>query len=282
MTQPANARAKKTPQQKVASDNAPQQKVASKQSVPKTVPQTVPKTVPNTVPNKLAKEGTEKAAKKGPKQQPKQGIALFAELLELRSPPLIPELRLFLATEHEKWRDPEALAASMKVAMPYWAVAWAGGIALARYVLDHPQLFAKKRVVDFASGSGLVALALAKVGAKQVTAVDIDPLAGEAIAANARANALHVDIEIEDWLSYDTRVADIVLAGDACYDRVEAVPILRWLRLQAAFGADVLLGDSHRPWTPKSKVALVAELSHLVDRQVDDDTLQRARVIRLT
>lgn len=210
------------------------------------------------------------------------GYAAFSSLLELRSPPLITELRLNLANEDTRWRDPHALAHSLGVGTPYWAVAWAGGIALSRYILDNPTLFARKRVVDFASGSGLVALAAVRAGARSVTAVDIDPVAGMAIAANARANGLHVQIDIDDWLHTETRVADVILAGDACYDRVEAVPILRWLRLQAAFGVDVLLGDSHRPWTPKSKIALVAELSHMTEKQTDDDTLARARVIRLT
>ena len=209
------------------------------------------------------------------------GFAAFAKLLELRSPPLVSELRLYLANDDAAWRDPERLAKKKRVGMPYWAVAWAGGIALARYVLDNPRLFAKKHVVDFASGSGLVALAAAKVGARSVTAVDIDPVAGEAILANARANGLHVPVDLSDWLTHDSRVADIVLAGDACYDRIEAVPILKWLRLQAAFGADVLLGDSHRPWAPRSQVAVVSELTHVTERLTDDDTLARARVLRL-
>ena len=208
-------------------------------------------------------------------------FAAFDKLLELRSPPLVDELRLYLANGDRAWADPEKLARRKRVSMPYWAVAWAGGIVLARYVLDHPGLFARKHVVDFASGSGLVALACAKVGARSVTAVDIDRVAAQAIAANARANGLHVQVDTSDWLSLDNRVADFVLAGDACYDRVEAVPIVKWLRLQAAYGADVLLGDSHRPWAPRTQIAVVAELSHLTEKQTDDDTLARARVLRL-
>ncbi len=212
----------------------------------------------------------------------KRGYPSFAKLLELRSPPLVDELRLHLASSDEVWKDPEALAKKHAVGMPYWAVAWAGGTVLARYVLDHPEQFARKTVIDFGSGSGIAALAAARVGAKSVTAVDIDPVAADAIAANARANGLHVNIDVGDWLPLRHRVADIVLAGDTCYDREEAKPILKWLRSQAAFGADVLLGDSHRPHAPRRDVAIVFEMSYITTRQTDDDTLSRARVMRLS
>lgn len=206
---------------------------------------------------------------------------LKAKLLDLRSPPLVDEVQLHLATTSDEWRDPEALAAKHGIGMPYWSVAWAGGIVLARYLFANPAFLRGKSVLDFGSGSGLVAIAAARAGAKRVTAADIDPVAADAIAANARSNGVHVEIDVGDWLSVRYRAADIVLAGDCFYDLKESPAILKWLRLQAAFGTDVLLGDSRRPGSPQRNIAIVSELSHITTQRTDDDALARARVLRL-
>lgn len=210
----------------------------------------------------------------------------FSGLLEPRAPALLPEVSLWLARADPRWRDPEALSQALGVGMPYWAVAWAGGVALARFLLDAPTWVRGKRVVDFASGSGVVAIAAAKAGAAEVTALDIDPLAAQAVAANAAHNVVRLEIVNEDWLGRSERVAEVICAGDACYDVVEAPPILRWLRHQAKLGALVLLGDSLRPGSPRDGVRVLRELQptdfqHTTTHPTDDDTLARARVVEL-
>lgn len=142
---------------------------------------------------------------------------------------------------------------------PFWAFAWAGGQALARYLLDHPDEVAGRRVLDFASGSGLVAIAAARAGARHVRAVEIDERAGAAIELNARANDVPVDITVADILDDDwAGDADLVLAGDVFYSQAMANRVLRFLLRAARGGARVLVGDPDRAFLPRGRFGKLA------------------------
>lgn len=168
------------------------------------------------------------------------------------APPLVPELRLFLATEVTPlWEATEDELAEAGVPPPYWAFAWAGGQALARYVLDHPEVVAGRRVLDFATGSGLVAIAASRAGAGEVTAADIDPFAGTAVRLNAKLNGVKIAFRAEDLTEGGVdRAWDVILAGDVCYERAMTERVLPWLRAQVAAGAAVLIGDPGRLYCP--------------------------------
>ncbi|GAA4731406.1 class I SAM-dependent methyltransferase [Phytohabitans rumicis] len=163
--------------------------------------------------------------------------------------PLVPEVVLYQAEEAiALWEQTESGSAEQQPP-PFWGFAWAGGQALARYVLDHPALVAGERVLDLAAGSGLVAVAAARAGAAEVTAVDIDPLSLAAVAANAAANGVPVNGLEEDVLDQDAD-ADVVLAGDVFYSREMAERMMAYLRRAAKGGAHVLVGDPGRAYRP--------------------------------
>ena len=161
----------------------------------------------------------------------------------------VPEIRLHLADDAVVLRARmEAQAGPGRT--PFWANAWAGGQALARYVLDHPQVVAGRRVLDLASGSGLVAIAAAKAGAAEVTGNDIDPYALSAVAMNAAANAVTVAVTEGDLLDGDAGDIDVILAGDVFYDPELAARMLGFLRRAAQRGTAVLVGDPGRGYLP--------------------------------
>jgi predicted nicotinamide N-methyase len=161
--------------------------------------------------------------------------------------PLVPEITLRQTDD-----DPFALWERAGVEVPFWAFAWAGGQALARYVLDHPDVVAGRRVLDLASGSGLVAVAAALAGASAVTATDVDPLAVLAIGVNAEANGVTVTALLADVLDSAGGEADVVLAGDVCYDVDMVRLVLPFLERAAARGALVLVGDPGREYFPRT------------------------------
>ncbi len=197
------------------------------------------------------------------------------------APPLVPEVRLFLATEVVPlWRKTEEELEKEGVPPPYWAFAWAGGQALARYVLDHPQTVRGKSVLDFGSGSGLVAIAAAKAGAAHVLAADIDAFAAAAIALNAEANDVRVEITTDDVIG---RNGDwqTILVGDMCYERPLAERLLTWLQERRRDGALVLLGDPGRTYFPKSGVEKLATYSVQTTRELEDREIRETSVYRL-
>jgi predicted nicotinamide N-methyase len=167
----------------------------------------------------------------------------------LEAPAMVPEFRLWLASEYVPiWQATEAWLEEQNVDPPYWAFCWPGGQAIARYLLDNPTLVEGRRVIDLAAGSGVSSLAAARAGAASVLANDIDALSLIAARLNARANDLAVEVSREDWLAGPEGApdADIVIAGDVCYERDMSIRALAWLRGHARLGRLVLLGDPGR------------------------------------
>ena len=176
--------------------------------------------------------------------------------------PLVPEIRLYQASEPiQLWQRTEVAAGRTGLDPPFWAFAWAGGRALARYLLDHPEVVSGQRVIDVASGSGLVAIAAAQAGAAAVTAYDIDPLAAAAITVNAEANGVAVPAVCADILAAGGPPAprpDLVLVADAFYEEDLAGQVLRFLERSRARGAAVLAGDFGRKYLPRARLAPLA------------------------
>ena len=165
--------------------------------------------------------------------------------------PLVPEIRLHLATEVTPiWQATEESLARSGLPPPFWAFAWAGGQALARYLLDHPAEVAGRFVLDFGAGSGIVAIGAAKAGAARVLAADIDDFAAAAIAANAALNGVEVDITTADVVGTADRHWEVVTAGDVCYEQPMAGRVTTWLRSLARGGRVVMLGDPGRAYLP--------------------------------
>ncbi len=199
----------------------------------------------------------------------------------LIAPPLVPEVRLHLATEVVPlWRKTEEELAQKGVPPPYWAFAWAGGQALARYVLDNPELVAGKSVLDFGSGSGLVGIAAARSGAPAVLAADIDAFAAAAIALNAKANDVDIAVTTEDVIG-TTGGWQAILVGDMCYERPLAERLLAWLRERADAGALVLLGDPGRSYFPEAGVEKLATYRVQTSRDLEDREIRETGVYRL-
>ena len=198
----------------------------------------------------------------------------------LIAPPLVPELRLWLADEAVPiWRKTEEELGEMGVPPPFWAFAWAGGQALARYVLDHPSLVRGRRALDFAAGSGLVAIAAAKAGARRAEASDIDGFAVAAIDANAAQNGVEISVTREDLIGADEGW-DVVLAGDVSYEKDMAEAVTDWLRDLARRGADVLIGDPRRAYLALDRLECVAEYHVPVTRELEDSEIKRTGVFR--
>ncbi len=200
----------------------------------------------------------------------------------LRPVPHAPEIALHVADEAtELWRRTEEELGEMGLPPPFWAFAWAGGQALARYVLDHPESVAGRRVLDFASGSGLVAIAAARAGAAAVEAAEIDAFAGEAILLNAAANGVaeRIAVTLRDILGED-RGWDTVLAGDICYERSVAEAVTAWLKGLAARGATVLIGDPGRTYLPRGDLEEVATYQVPTTRELEDLEIKRSSVWR--
>ena len=164
---------------------------------------------------------------------------------------------------------------------PFWAFAWAGGQALARYVTDHPQLVTGRRVLDLASGSGLVAIAAARAGAAAVRAVEIDELAVAAVALNAEANGVRVDAELADVLDGDAGDAEVVLAGDVFYSEAMANRVLRFLLRATRSGARVLVGDPGRAFLPRDRFDELAGYDVPVSEALESVRVKRTTVWQL-
>ena len=199
----------------------------------------------------------------------------------LIAPPLVPEIRLHLAHEAVSlWEKTEEELEKIGLPPPFWAFAWAGGQALARYILDNPQICAAKPVLDFASGSGLVAIAAARSGGIKVTASEVDPFAVAAIALNAEVNKVTVEAVGEDLIGAE-RYWPVVLAGDVFYEKPLADRLIGWFRTLAGSGAKVLIGDPGRTYLPREELTELAVYQVPVTRALEDQEIKTTRVWRL-
>jgi predicted nicotinamide N-methyase len=199
-------------------------------------------------------------------------IAFVRRETIIASPPLVPEIRLHLASEVVPlWQATEADLERHNLPPPYWAFAWPGGQALARYLLDHPHDLRGQRVLDFAAGSGLAAIAAAKTGAASVAAAEIDRFAIAAIGLNAGLNTVALDLIEKDIMGQDGPW-DVILAGDVCYERPMAERTGRWFARLAASGKRVLMGDPGRNYLPAAGLSEVARYQIPTSLDLEDRT----------
>jgi predicted nicotinamide N-methyase len=202
---------------------------------------------------------------------------------EILTPPLVPEVKLHLAHEALPiWQKTEEELDAIGLPPPFWAFAWAGGQALARHILDNPEIVKGKRVLDLASGSGLVAIAAMKAGAACVTAAEIDQFAVQAVALNAELNAVLVTPVAGDLLDRDPpHDLDVILVGDLFYEKHLATHCLDWLNQAHKRDINVLIGDPGRSYLPKEKLKCIAEYAVPVTRELEDSEIKRTAVWRL-
>lgn len=191
-------------------------------------------------------------------------------------------IRLHMADEVlPVWRAVQVETDDADAPVPYWSVAWAGGLAIARYLRDHPESVAGRRVFDLASGSGLCAIAAMQAGAARATGCDVDQFAAAAIALNARGNRCRVNVVHRDVLDDAPPDADVVLAGDVWYDPRLAERVLRWLRRAAEQGIDVLVGDPGRRYLPTAELIELASYEIRTTTDLEDLDHKRGRVFAL-
>lgn len=198
----------------------------------------------------------------------------------LMAPPLVLEVQLHLAVETvEIWQRTEESLGEMGLPPPFWAFAWAGGQALARYCLDQPEIVAGKRVLDFAAGGAVSGIAAMKAGAAAVETCELDAFAIAAIEANAEANQVRLDTRLGDLVGTDDGW-DVILAGDVFYEAEPARLIGGWLEQLNDRGATVLIGDPGRSFLPQDKLERLAEYTVPVTRDLEDREVRHAKVWR--
>ena len=193
----------------------------------------------------------------------------------------VPEIKLHLSDDAVGlWEMTEEQMGEIGLPPPFWAFAWAGGQALARYVLDHRDIVRGKHVLDVASGSGLVAIAAARAGAASAIAVDIDAFAVDAARLNAKLNGVAIATSDADPIGKPTD-AELILVGDLFYDRDLAVRVLDWLIAAEHDGKEVLIGDPGRTYLPRDRLEQIAAYDIPVTRALEDAEIKRAAVWRL-
>jgi predicted nicotinamide N-methyase len=198
----------------------------------------------------------------------------------LQRPPHVPEIQLHLADEITPiWTLTEEALEEIGLPPPFWAFAWAGGQALARYLIDHPRAVAGKRVIDFASGSGLVGIAAMLAGAREVLCADVDAYGKAALALNAAANGVKCGFTGKDLLDAPAPAwAEVIAAGDICYEKPLAERVLGWLAAARGAGATVLIGDPGRSYFPRSGLTKLAEYQVPTTRELEDMAVKRTCV----
>ena len=213
---------------------------------------------------------------------PGQRIAFIRANTTLMSPPLVPEVQLHLAHEAVPlWQKTEDELGEMGLPPPFWAFAWVGGQALARYVLDQPEIVRGKRIIDLASGSGLVGIAAMQAGAAHVLAADIDRFALAALALNADVNKVTLQATSEDLLFSPPPECDVILVGDLFYEKSLATRCFTWARQAQSIGIDVLIGDPGRSYLPSEMLSKLVEYNVPVTRDLEDAEIKRSAVWRL-
>ena len=196
--------------------------------------------------------------------------------------PGLESIRLYLADDVlAVWHAAQIETGDLEVDLPYWAVAWGGGLAIARHLAVHPGLVSGRRVFDLASGSGLCAIAAVRAGAARAVAADIDPFALAAIEINARANGCRVEVVGRDVLDGGAPEADVVLAGDCWYEARLAGRVLPWLRRAVARGLDVLVGDPGRRYLPADELVELATYDVRTTSDLEDMDRRTGHVYRL-
>jgi predicted nicotinamide N-methyase len=202
----------------------------------------------------------------------------------LAAVPFVPEIVLHLAVDDavDLWESTQESGDLDGVDPPFWAFAWAGGLALARYLLDRPQVVRGRRVIDVATGSGLVAVAAGLAGAAEVRAIDVDPLAVVAARRNAESNGVRLSATLGSVADVTAESGDLVLAGDVFYDRAMAEQMLVALRRLRDGGAEVLVGDPYRSRLPAQALSPVATYQVEVDPELEQAPVVAAMVARLT
>ena len=200
----------------------------------------------------------------------------------LRPVPGLEAIRLHLADEAlPLWHAVQLETGDPDTALPYWAFAWGGGLAIANYLREHPEVVTSRRVFDLASGSGLCAIAALQAGATEVTANDIDPFAETAVRLNARANQVRVDFIRGDLLEEEPPDADVVLAGDCWYEATLAQRVTPWLHRARANGSRVLIGDPGRRYLPANALEELAVFEVRTTTELEDLALKQGRVFAL-
>jgi len=213
--------------------------------------------------------------------EPAEPEAFVRANTAIASPPLVPEIKLHLASEiMPLWHATETSMAEIHLPPPYWGFAWAGGQALARYLLDHPDLARGKRALDFGAGCGLVAIAAARAGGL-ATAAEIDPYARAAIRLNAALNGVAIEIEPSDPIGRADAPWQLILVGDMCYEQPLAERLTAWLRALARAGAEVLLGDPGRTYLPKTGLEALARYDVPTTKELEDREMRNGVVWRL-
>ena len=215
----------------------------------------------------------------GPERSLEELTAFVRERTAPAPVALLPELRLYQATDvtplwHATWEELRGWDDS-----PYWAFPWAGGQALARHLLDHPELVRGRRVLDFATGSGLVAIAAARAGAASVRALDVDPFCAAVVPLNAALNGVSVEVAIADPLDAPLPDVDLVSAGDVFYERALAERALTWFQALAAAGVAVLCGDPGRTYSPRDTLPEVAAYDVPTSLAIEEQTQRRTAVL---
>lgn len=209
-------------------------------------------------------------------------IAFIEAHTRIARPAACPEIQLRLGDSLAGvWDQAREVLGDGVFRPPFWTLAWIGGQALARYLLDHPETAAGRRVLDFGSGGGICAIAATKAGASFVSASEIDPVGRAAIAVNAALNGIRVDVSDADLLGEPLAGFDVVLAGDVWYERPLAEAVTPWLRRLAAEGVDVLVGDCRRAFFPRSGIVELARYEIATSPEVEQKDITSAGVWRI-